>query len=324
VLRFGGAAVLRFTRIRLTAALQHRSTAEHHSIMRKETRAAVIVLVGATLLGSMGAWGRIIYRYEGDPMTVVTWRALIGAAVLAVILGLVRPRLLRIRPRDLPFFAVYGFVGITMNFWAYFSAVKFTTLAVAITLLYTYPAFVVLLSAAFLRERLTRAKVEAILLTLLGAALVAQVHQAEWFRLNLRGILFGLTCGLSMATYSIFGKRALARYAPWTVVLYAFAAGSLCLALMSGSRLLQAATYPAVAWFWILGLALIPSLGGYALYTTGLRDLPASQASIIATWEVVTSAYLGWLIFGEHLAPLQLLGAALVCFGIGWIQRAEA
>jgi drug/metabolite transporter (DMT)-like permease len=83
-------------------------------------------------------------------------------------------------------------------------------------------------------------------------------------------------------------------------------------------------SYPAVAWLWILGLALVPSLGGYALYTIGLRDLPASQASIIATWEVVTASFLGWLIFSEHLAPIQYLGAALVCVGIGWIQRVES
>ena len=292
--------------------------------VRKETRAAITILIGATLLGSMGAWGRTIYQYEPNPMTVVTWRALIGAVTLAAVLAIVRPQLLRIRPRDLPFFALYGFIGVTMNFWTYFSAVKFTTLAVAITLLYTYPAFVALLCAIFLGERLTGTKVGAIAVTLLGSALVAQVHQSEWFLLNLRGILFGLVSGLSMATYSIFGKRALARYAPWTVVLYAFAAGGVFLAAMSGPRLLQATNYPAVAWLWILGLALVPSLGGYALYTIGLRDLPASQASVIATWEVVTAAFLGWLIFGEHLAAVQYVGAALVCFGIGWIQRAEA
>ena len=294
------------------------------STVLKETRAVITVLAGATLLGSMGAWGRAIYRYEGNPMAVVTWRALIGATALAGLLAILRPHLLRVRPRDLPFFALYGFIGVTMNFWAYFSAVKFTTLAVAITLLYTYPVFVALLSAVFLRERLTTTKLVAIAVTLFGSALVAQVHQADWLRLNLRGILFGLLSGLSMAAYSIFGKRALARYAPWTVVLYAFAAGGLFLALMSGPRLLPAIRYPGAAWLWILGLALIPSLGGYALYTLGLRDLPASRASIIATWEVVTAAFLGWLVFSEHLAPVQLLGAALLCFGIGWIQRAEA
>jgi drug/metabolite transporter (DMT)-like permease len=292
--------------------------------MLKETRAVITVLAGATLLGSMGAWGRAIFRYEGDPMTVVTWRALIGAVALAGLLAVFRPQLLRIRSRDLPFFALYGLLAVTLNFWTYFSAVKFTTLAVAITLLYTYPAFVVLLSVLFLGERLTANKMFAIIVTLGGSALVAQVHQADWIRLNLQGIVFGVIAGITAATYSIFGKRALARYQPWTVVLYAFAMGGVFLAILSGPSLLQAPRYPATAWLWILGLALIPSLGGYALYTFGLRDLQASQASIIATWEVVTAASLGWFLFGEQPAAVQYLGAALVCFGIGWIRRAEA
>jgi len=290
----------------------------------KNTRAVLSVLAGATLLGSLGFWGRMVFRFEPDPMLVVTWRALIGAAGLALILGLTRPRLLQIQPRDVPFFALLGFVGITLNFWFYFSAFKFTTLAVAITLLYTYPAFVALLSTIFLKERLTSAKGVAVVVALVGSALVAQVHQAEWLRLNLRGVLFGLLAGLTASSYSIFGKRALFRYPPWTVILYAFLTGGLFLAVGSGSRLLAALEYPGIAWAWILGMALVPSLGGYALYTLGLRDLPASQASVIATWEVVTAAVLGWIFFGEHLTSIQFIGAALVCLGIASIQRSKA
>jgi drug/metabolite transporter (DMT)-like permease len=292
--------------------------------MNIRIRATIVVLIGATLLGSMGAWGRAVYRFEGDPMLVVTWRALIGVVVLAGILALSRPTLLRVPWSAIPFFLVYGFFGVTLNFWSYFSAVKHTTLAVAITLLYTYPMFVTLFSALWLGERLTRVKLAAAALTVLGAALVAQIHEAEFLRLNLRGILFGLLTGLSMAVYTLLGKRAVARYAPWTVVLYAFAGGALFLALGSGSGLLAARAYPIAGWGWIVGLALIPSLGGYALFTLGLRDLPASQASVIATWEVVTAGLLGWLLYGERLAPMQLLGAILVCTGIAWIQRAKA
>ena len=104
---------------------------------------------------------------------------------------------------------------------------------------------------------------------------------------------------------------------------YAFAGGGLFLALGSGPGLWAARDYPLVAWGWIVGLALIPSLGGYALFTLGLRGLPASQVSVIATWEVVTAALLGWPLFGELLTAAQITGAALVCFGIAWIQRAE-
>jgi drug/metabolite transporter, DME family len=291
--------------------------------MNSHLRPVLLVFIAATLLGSMGAWGRVIYRAEGDPMTVVAWRAVLGSGALALLLALGRPALLRIRPRDLPIFLLYGFVGVTLNFWAYFSAVKHTTLAVAITLLYAFPVFVVLFSRLFLRERLTAAKLAASLVTLLGTALVARVHEADWLRVNLTGVLFGLLCAVSMATYSILGKRLLARYTPWTVLLYAFAFGGLFLVLGSGAGMLRAVHYSAATWAWILGLALIPSLGGYALFTVGLRDLPASQASVIATWEVVTAAALGWSLFGETLTAVQLLGAGFVCTGIAWIQRAR-
>jgi drug/metabolite transporter (DMT)-like permease len=290
----------------------------------KDTRAVISILAGATLLGSLGSWGRMVFRFEPDPMLVVTWRAVIGAIGLALILRLAQPELLRIRARDIPFFAVYGFLGVTLNFWFYFSAFKFTTLAVAITLLYTYPAFVALLSVIFLGEHLTRRKVGAVAVTLIGSALVAQVHHAAWLRVNLRGVLFGLLAGVTAASYSIFGKRALSRYSSWTVVMYAFSAGGLFLGLMSGGRLARAVAYPAAAWGWIVSMALIPSLGGYVLYTLGLRDLPASQASIVATWEVVTAAGLGWILFHEHLTTVQLIGAALVCLGIAIIQHRKA
>ncbi len=286
-----------------------------------EIRSTMAVLIGATLLGSLGAWGRAVYRFEPDPMTVVAWRAVIGAATLAGVLGTVQPRLLRIRLRDLPFFLLYGFIGVTLNFWAYFSAVKFTTLAIAVTLLFTFPAFVAVLSLAVLGERLGRSKVAAVVLTLLGSGLVVQIHHADLVRLNLRGIAFGLTAALCMAAYSLLGKRAMMRYSPWTVVLYGFLAGGIFLALGSGPRMLAATAYPGIAWLWIIGLALVPSLGGYTCFNLGLRHLPASHACVIATWEVVTAACLGWLLFGESLTLVQLFGAALVCYGIWRIQQ---
>ena len=106
--------------------------------MRTETKASLLVLAGATLLGSLPAWGRALYRHGLDPLTVVTWRALFAAGMLLVVLAVLRRDLLVIRARDLPFFAAYGFLAVTLNFMAYFSAVKDTSIAVAVILLYTY------------------------------------------------------------------------------------------------------------------------------------------------------------------------------------------
>ncbi|HEY7677368.1 MAG TPA: DMT family transporter [Candidatus Methylomirabilis sp.] len=289
--------------------------------MRGDTRASVLVLVGATLLGSLPAWGRAIYRFEPDPLTVVTWRALFAAGLLLLALAGLRRELLGVRPRDLPFFAAYGLLAVTLNFLAYFSAVKYTSIAVAVILLYTYPAFVTLLSAIFLGERLTARKGVALLLTFAGAVLVIRVYQPAALRLNLRGILWGLTAGVTAALYSIFGKKALGRYNPFTVVLYAFGLGGIFLALLRGPAALVALRYPGVVWLLLLGLAAIPTLGGYTCYTVGLRQLEASRASILATWEVVAATALGYLLFAEALDAGQIAGALLVVIGIAWLER---
>lgn len=283
-------------------------------------KASVLVLIGATLLGSLPAWGRAIYRYEPDPLTVVTWRALLAAGLLLFVLAIFRRDLLAVRWRDLPFFAAYAFLAVTLNFLAYFSAVKYTSIAVAVILLYTYPAFVTLLSAVFLSERLTARKGWALLLTFAGAVLVIQAYQPAALRLNLRGILWGLAAGFTAALYSIFGKKALGRYNPFTVVLYAFGLGGIFLALLRGPTELAGLRYPGIVWLLLLGLAAIPTLGGYTCYTAGLRRLEASRASILATWEVVAAAALGYLLFGEALDAAQAAGALLVVTGIASLR----
>jgi drug/metabolite transporter (DMT)-like permease len=289
--------------------------------MPPEIRASLLVLVGATLLGSLPAWGRALYRHGLDPLAVVTWRALFAAGILLIILAALRRDLLAVRPRDLPFFAAYGFLAVTLNFLAYFSAVKYTTMAVAVILLYTYPAFVTVLSAALLGERLTARKGWALLLTFAGTVLVIQVYQPAALRVNLRGILWGLAAGITAALYSLFGKKALGRYSPFTVVLYAFGVGGIFLALWRGPAGLLAARYSGAVWLLLLGLAAIPTLGGYASYTAGLQRLEASRASILATWEVVAAAGFGYVLFGEALEAVQVAGALLVAIGIVSLER---
>ena len=48
-------------------------------------------------------------------------------------------RLLYLSGRDIPFFALYGLIGVAFNYAAYFYALRWTTVTMAVILLYTYP-----------------------------------------------------------------------------------------------------------------------------------------------------------------------------------------
>jgi DME family drug/metabolite transporter len=284
--------------------------------MRKETKGYSLVILGATFAGTIGIFGRLIYLHEPDPLTVVTFRALIAFLILFFVTILVNPDCLRIRKRDFIYFAVYGLLGVTFCFLLFFYAIKFTTIATATILLYTYPAFVVILSTFFLKEELTKTKFLALLLTFLGCILVIQVYDPAELKLNLRGIIYGLGAGLGAGLYSVFGKKAVERYNPWTVVTYAFGFGSFFLLIARGVRFLWSVDYPAMTWIWIFALAIFSTVLGYSIYTKGLKYIEASRAGIVATWEVVVASVLAFVIFGESLSVLQIFGALFIFLGI--------
>ena len=291
--------------------------------MERSAKGYLLAVVAAVLWATLGILGKFLYGYGADPLTVVTIRATVAFVTLALALAMADHRLLHLSGRDIPFFAVYGLIGVTFNYVAYFYALRWTTVATAVILLYTYPALVTLLSALFLGERMSRAKGLALVLTFGGCFLVAQGYDPGALRLNLHGILFGLGAGASAAVYSLFGKKALQRYDSWTVACYAFGFGAfflILLLILHSDQPFAALRYPWPAWAAILALAWFPTLLAYALFTASMKYIEASKASIMATLEPVVASALAYLFLGEGMAWPQLLGGGLVLAGIAGLR----
>jgi DME family drug/metabolite transporter len=289
--------------------------------MTRELKGYFLIILATTLLGSIGVLGKLIYQYEPDPIKIVTYRGVIASILLAGTLALFDFKKLKIKLSDIPFFAIYGFLSVTLTFILFFYAIKFTTVALATILIYTFPAWVLILSIFILNEKLNKNKITALLLTFLGCILVIQVYDASLLKFNLKGITYGLFCALGAASYTIFGKKATFKYDPQTVVTYAMLFGALFLLFFREPKSLLSANYPFLAWVWIFTLAIVPTLFGYSLYTRGLKYLEASRTGIVATWEIVVASGLAFIIFGEKLTFPQILGAILILWGIFIISK---
>ncbi|MDH4222475.1 MAG: EamA family transporter [candidate division Zixibacteria bacterium] len=291
--------------------------------MPKNLKGYFFVLLGATLLGSIGVLGRAIYQYEPDPIKVVTYRGIIAAVLLITTLAIFRPEKLRLKLKDLPFFAVYGFLSVTMTFILFFYSIKYTSVAMATILIYTYPVWIVVLSFIILKEKINRQKIPALLLAFSGCLLVTQIYNPSLLNFNQRGIVYGLLCGLGAASYTLFGKKATSKYDSWTVVSYAFGFGTLFLLFFRNPLTLFDFTYPKITWLWIFTLALVPTILGYSFYTRGLLYLEASKAGIIAIWEVVVASFLAYAIFDEKLTLIQISGAILILWSIIILKKKD-
>ena len=279
-----------------------------------------IVLAATVIWASTGVvMSYLFLNYTLAPLTLAFWRDLFTAAALFLILLCIKPALLRVKRRDLPFLLLYGVFGLAFfnAIWTY--SVAYNGASVATVLIYTGPAFVALASRFLFGEPLYWNKILAIVLAIVGCALVAQVYDLGFVLSNPVGTVIGLAAGVGFAVYSLFGKAASHRLNPWTTVAYTFAFGSFFLLLTRPFDQLLSLGHAVDGWLLLLLLA-VPTLGGYGLYMVSLGYLPVSVASIIVALEPVFTALMAFAILGERLAPVQIAGSVLIFAGVAALQ----
>ena len=278
-------------------------------------RAYLSILLAAALWGIIGLWNRRLMAGGLSPTGIVTVRNFGGMALLCAIFALKDRRVFRVQREHLKYFFGTGIISVVVFTVCYFSCQKLCSLAVASILLYTAPSFVVLLSAVLWKEAITARKVAALLLTLVGCAMVCGIFSGE-LTVSLSGVLLGLGAGFFYALYSIFGRFALALYDSMTVTVWTFLfAGPASLLLIRPADFTAFAAKPSMA-LTALALVVLSTVLPYLLYTAGLSKVESGKASILASLEPVVASLMGVAVFGEPLTFLTALGVALVFGGV--------
>ena len=273
------------------------------------------VILGAVCWGYIGVFNRLLASAGADMNNRVFVRNFFSFVLLTLVFALFRRDVFRVRLRDLPIFMGSGLLSILTLSWVYFNCQMECSLAVAAILLYLAPSMVVLMSAIFWRSPITRRKVAALLLALLGCALVSGIVGGELTGTP-RGLLFGVASAFCYATYTIFAHYGLARYDTYTMIYWTFFfAGLGSLLFLDLPALLPALATPrGVAG--AAGLVLVATVLPYLFYTKGLEGVESGKASIIANVEPVVAALNGVVIFHEQLSVWVLLGIVCVLGGV--------
>jgi len=272
--------------------------------------------------------------YRLPALILVFWREFFVALSLAGALAIFSRKRLRGARGHIGYLLSYGIIVALFNSTWTFS-VALNGAAVATVLAYSSTAFTVLLGWLILKESVSMVKITAVLMSVLGCALVVGAYSRELWSLNALGTLAGIAAGLSYSLYGIMGRIGAKRgLNTWTTLLYIFLFASafmLAVNLTIGSILPGGAQSAAQmlwlgsawgGWLMLVGLAVGPTLFGFGLYNVSLRDLPASTANLIVMIEPIFTAVTAFFLFGEVLSPIQIAGAALI-LGAVFVLRLE-
>ncbi len=232
--------------------------------------------------------------------------------------------------QDIPVFLALGFLAVVLSQVTYFYALSQTSVAVAVTLNYTAPFFVMLLSFLVYKEPLSRSKVGALLGAVAGVALASGFIGSD-VNANTLGVLAGLLSGFAYGSQTLIYKRVGTRYGPITLNFWTMALGTLDLSVL---LMIMTGKTPEVigkimsatpsTWLMLLLVGLGPGTTAFILFADGINKVEATRGSIVAMTEPIAACVFGYFLLGESLSLLQVIGIFMVLGSIWAVSVAGA
>jgi drug/metabolite transporter (DMT)-like permease len=282
-------------------------------------RGALLVALSASAFGAMPIFGRYAYAGGTDVLGLLTLRFLIGGALLTAVArrrGVPWPR-----GRTLWGIVAMGALGYVGQSLCYFIALQHAQASLVALLLYLYPAFVTVLAALWLGERLTRVKAAALVLCLGGSALMVGGGHGEPL-----GIALALASAVVYSLYIVAGARVARGVDPLATTALVCLSAAAVFCGMSLVRTLSGAAphWPAtpMAWGAVVAISLVSTVTAMLAFFAGLARLGAARTSMLSTLEPVVTVLLAAILLGERLMPLQWCGGAAVLAAVLWLVRA--
>ncbi len=286
-------------------------------------KAFIYIILAGVLWGTSGIFVHYLAPMGFSSAQMAAMRGIVATISMSVYVFIKDKSLFRVKLKPLLLFAGGG-IAMYLTGLTYYMSMQASSVSTAVVLMYTAPAMVMVYSVAFLGERLTRAKVLAVLGMLIGCALVSGIIGG--MRFSVVGILLGLCAGVCYAIYNILTKIQMKQQnPPLSASMYCFLFMAIT-ATLGGDvpGIVHTASQNTVAIPLIIGIGVCTSVVPYFLYTLALKDLPAGTASSLGIVEPMAATIYSIVLFHEPMTWASISGIILILGSVLLLSRIEA
>jgi drug/metabolite transporter (DMT)-like permease len=231
----------------------------------------------------------------------------------------------KISREDLGRLVALGFVGYYVSSLLDFIGLEYFTASLERLVLFLYPTIVVLLSALFLRQPITRRAVGALVLSYAGIALAVwhDVHVTGEPGAIVLGSLLVFASAVLYAVYLVGAGGVIGRLGSSRFIAWAMLASTVFISLhfVLTRPVSTLAAPPSSVQLLAMAMAFFCTVLPTWMIAESIRLIGASTASLVGSLGPIFTIGLGALMLGEAINGLQLVGAALVLAGVMIVSR---
>lgn len=275
----------------------------------------LLVVFSATGFGTLAILGKYALAEGMDTPSILFVRFTLAAVLMLGLLAVRREKLPR--GRILFILAGMGGIGYVGQAMAYLTALRYASAGLVALLLYLYPVFVAVLSAVVLREPLTRVKVLALGLALLGTALTVNPQGGQVI-----GMALAILAALIYSVYIITGAGVMKRVSVYQSSAVIFASAGVVAGVISAAGGGKLPATPR-GWWVMLAMVLVATVLPATTFLAGLNRIGATNTAMVSTLEPVVTVLLAAWLLGETLPLTAMLGGGLILAAVLTLARGE-
>ncbi len=252
------------------------------------------------------AWGAIplIVREDIPASQLVATRVLLGGTAMFVVLA-VRGDI-AIPRAQIPRVVGLGVI-LTAHWLTFFMAIKSTSVAVALAIVYLGPMMASLLSPRILGERFSRKAAFGLAPAVIGTMLVLSPGSGA----TVQGIVLAGASAALVTALMLVGKQAAEAVGGLKLATYEMLAAAVLLFPWS----VAAARESSYLWKELLVLGVLLTGVAFAIYWVTMVNLPVSTTAVLMYLEPASAAVLAALVLGERTPAFAWIGILLVILG---------
>lgn len=269
----------------------------------------IAVLISAIIFGCMGLMTSVIYKEGGNSMSVTLYRFVLALPLLYFLIKRNKDINIKVNKNELLkiiLVSIFGYCGTALLLYTSFNYLATGT---ATTIHFVYPVLVILAEIIFFKERPTLIKISSVILCVLGILLFYNGDN----KINILGLIIAFTSGITYTFYIIYlSKSSLKEMNTIKLTFYLCAVSSVFLfiiCLVTDSLILDISLK---GWLFCLLLSLSVSFGAVCLFQHGLKLIGSQSASILSTFEPITSILIGIFIFNDPINYKIVLGFIVI------------
>ncbi|MEA2065169.1 MAG: DMT family transporter [Patescibacteria group bacterium] len=269
------------------------------------------VVLASVVWGSTGVFVKYLNL---PPTTIAFFRLAVPTLILGAFFLFKRTKLFHSKNKLI--LLASSLNAIRMFF--YFVGFTFTSIGNAVIILYTWPIFATILSALFLKEKISKKNIVLLFITFFGIVLIYLNKEISFANKDFIGMSSMLLSAIIYSSTVVIFKKESNNYSKFETIFYQNLVG----AIVFLPFIFINYPFPTIFQISVASIyAILIGLVGFGLFFSALKQIKASTASFLSYVEVISAILFGIILFNEVLTWNIVVGGLLIISSAIFIRK---